>query len=173
MKKYLLALSGVLLLGAGCAGTPVANDVVGVADFRACVEGGYPVAGSYPRTCRAGNETFTEDIGNTQEKADVIRVVSPVPNTLVASPLSIVGEARGTWFFEASFPVRVVDANGVTLGTGIAQAAGEWMTMDFVPFTVIINFTASTTPTGTLVLEKDNPSGLPANDDSLTFPIWF
>jgi hypothetical protein len=47
------------------------------------------------------------------------------------------------------------------------------MTTNFVPFTAVITFTPATTATGTIVLEKDNPSGLPANDNSLTIPITF
>ena len=103
----------------------------------------------------------------------MIRVTSPLPNASVKSPLTITGEARGGWYFEASFPVKILDANGKVLGQHYAQAQGEWTTNEFVPFRSTLVFSAPTTPTGTLVLEKDNPSGLPQNADEIRVPIRF
>lgn len=100
-------------------------------------------------------------------------VTSPIPNALVSSPLQIDGQAKGTWFFEASFPVVIMDGNGKVIGTGYAQAQDEWMTTDFVPFRSVMTFTPPETETGTLILQKDNPSGLPEFDDSVSIPIRF
>ena len=83
------------------------------------------------------------------------------------------GEARGTWFFEASFPVRLLDGNGVELAVAPAQAQDDWMTEEFVPFAVRLQFFAPITATGTLVFEKDNPSGLPEHADELRVPVRF
>ncbi len=105
--------------------------------------------------------------------SDMIRVTTPVRNALVASPLVISGSARGTWYFEASFPVKILDANGKVLAQAPAQAQGEWMTTSFVPFSLSLPFATSTTATGTLVLMKDNPSGLPENDAEVRIPIRF
>jgi hypothetical protein len=102
-----------------------------------------------------------------------IRVASPQANATVASPLTVTGEARGTWFFEAQFPVRIVDANGNELGSSTAHALGDWMTANFVPFTANITFRDPATATGTLVFEKDNPSGLPQNAAEIRIPIRF
>lgn len=102
-----------------------------------------------------------------------ITVTSPQPNESVASPLTITGQARGSWYFEASFPVKLVDANGNILDQQPAQAQGEWMTTEFVPFEVTLTFARPATSTGTLILEKDNPSGLPENDNRLEIPISF
>ena len=109
---------------------------------------------------------------NSIEEA-IIQVSSPLPNTTVASPLTVTGKARGNWYFEASFPIRLFDGNGKELAVGIAQAQGEWMTTEFVPFQVTLNFTNPTTTTGTLVLEKDNPSGLPEHAAELRLPVKF
>ena len=103
----------------------------------------------------------------------IIQVTYPEPNAIVTSPLTVTGKARGTWYFEANFPVRLLDGNGREIAVIPAQAQGEWMTTNFVPFNVILNFTNPTTTIGTLVLEKDNPSGLPENDDSLEVPVLF
>lgn len=106
-------------------------------------------------------------------KDDLIKVYQPEANSKIQSPLTVTGEARGTWFFEASFPIFVLDEQGNQLGTGIAQAKSDWMTEDYVPFEATVEFQDSTTEKGTLVLKKDNPSGLPENDDELRIPIKF
>lgn len=115
--------------------------------------------------------TTTPDVSDPH--ANLIRVSAPLSGALVTSPLTVTGEARGTWYFEASFPVRILDANGVELGVVAAQAQGDWMTTEFVPFSAALSFATSTTATGTLVLEKDNPSGLPEHDDHIEIPIKF
>ena len=119
-------------------------------------------------------EPARPDYGSlTPGKENLIRVTTPVPNQIVKSPIQIEGEARGTWFFEASFPIRLLDANGKELGVAVAQAQDEWMTENFVPFKAELRFSNPTTVAGTLVLEKDNPSGLPEHDDELRLPIRF
>ena len=157
---------------------PVGNEnqnvpVVTVTNFEECVAAGNPVMESYPRQCRAGDKNFTEYIGNELEKTDLIRIDSPRPNTIITSPLEVTGQARGTWYFEASFPVKLFDGNGEQLAIIPAQAEGEWMTEKFVSFKATLEFSAPATDSGTLVLEKDNPSGLPENDDSLIVPVRF
>src|SRR5690606_22506193 len=98
----------------------------------------------------------------------------PAVNAFVSSPLNVAGVARGNWYFEASFPIEVVDANGKRLGLGIAEAQGDWMTEDFVPFESVIEFSAvPTTQTGKVILHKDNPSGLPEHDARVEIPVRF
>ncbi len=107
-------------------------------------------------------------------KADLIVVDTPLRDATVTSPLTITGKARGTWYFEASFPIVVVDWDGLIIGEGHADAQGDWMTEDFVPFTATVSFTVATdTPyrRGAVILQKDNPSGLPEHDDALEIPI--
>ena len=104
---------------------------------------------------------------------DLITVSQPVINQTVTSPLTITGEARGKWYFEASFPVILLDANNQELAKGVAEAQGGWMTENFVPFSVNLTFSPPATPTGQLILKKDNPSGLPANDAQLMVPVNF
>jgi hypothetical protein len=106
-------------------------------------------------------------------KAGLIRVREPEWRASVQSPLRIAGEARGYWFFEAAFPLKLLDAHGEPIAHSYAQAQGEWMTEDFVPFVAELPFAAPTTPTGTLVLEKQNASGLPEHADELRIPVCF
>jgi len=106
-------------------------------------------------------------------KEDLIQVDSPKANEIISSPLTISGQARGYWFFEASFPIKIFDANGNLLATAIAQAQSDWMTEDFVPFSAELEFVSPSTEEGVLVLEKDNPSGLSENDNEIKIPVLF
>ena len=123
-----------------------------------------------------------EGVGNAAQKAGLIRLTSPRPNATISSPLTITGEARGYWYFEASFPVVLVDWDGRIIAQGIAQAQGDpdatdgagWMTEDFVPFEATLTFAADPNAysnRGSLILQKDNPSGLPQYDDALEIPV--
>lgn len=114
-----------------------------------------------------------ESIGNEQEKIDLIEVESPRPNTEISSPIIIKGKARGTWFFEGSFPIKLLDDKNIIIGSTTAKADGEWMTQNFVPFTASLTFSPSGTKKGKLILQKDNPSGLPENEDFLEIPLKF
>ncbi len=142
-------------------------------DFATCADRGFPILETYPRVCKAGDKTFTEEIGPQPFVSDNVVVTQPLSNAKVISPIYLKGEAKGNWFFEASFPVSVVDANGTVLGGSIATAKGDWMTTSFVPFEATITFKTPTTAAGWIVLTKDNPSGLPENDDEERMPIKF
>lgn len=167
---FFIAVVLVLLVGFVYFGKGP-NDVL---SFNDCVSAGYPVMESYPRRCAVPNgQTFTEDIGNILEKTDLIRLSSPTPGETVSSPLSISGEARGYWFFEASAPVEILDSAGKILGVGYVTTIGEWMTEEFVQFAGELVFDNPGVGTGKLVLKKDNPSGLPEHDDMIYFPVNF
>jgi len=150
--------------------------LVVVTSFEECVATGSPVMESYPRQCRYGNQTFVENVGNELEKTDLIHLNTPRPNQVITSPLVVTGGARGTWFFEASFPVVLVDWDGRIIAQGVAQAKSDWMTTDFVPFEATVTFTVDEnvySRRGALILRKDNPSGLPEHNDALEVPIMF
>ena len=117
-----------------------------------------------------GNATPTPPTAEPFESENV-KIVSPLPGARVAKTFTVTGQARGTWYFEASFPVMVRDMNDVVLASTFAQAQGEWMTPEFVPFTSSVSVTGAYSGPATLVLLKDNPSGLPENDDSVSIPI--
>ncbi len=105
---------------------------------------------------------------------DLIVVTSPRVGEQVANPIELKGMARGYWFFEASAPVVVTNWDGLIIGEGIITADGEWMTEDFVPFTGTLSYELpanSYSATGTLIFKKDNPSGLPENDEAYEMSI--
>lgn len=113
------------------------------------------------------------DVADAPEH-ELIRVFTPRAGDAVKSPLTIMGEARGTWFFEATFSVVVVDWDGRIIGEGYATAQDNWMTENFVPFSATITFIAPELYNrGAIILQKSNPSGLPEYDDALEIPITF
>jgi hypothetical protein len=144
-----------------------------VTNFQECVEAGFPVMESYPEQCSNSEETFTRDIGNALEKADLIRVSTPRPGDqiIAGETYELSGEARGYWFFEATFPFEIVTEDGEELFSYYATAEGEWMTEEFVSFNA--EFTVPTEYEGpaTLILRRSNASGLSEHDDELTVPI--
>ena len=174
-KKYSIILATIIILGFSVTWKLTNNPIpIVVTNFEECVTTGSPVMESYPRQCRYDNQTFVEGIGNELEKVDLIRISNPRPNQVIKSPLTITGEARGTWFFEASFPVVLANWDGLIIAQGIAQAKSEWMTTDFVPFEATLTFTVDKnvySNRGALILRKDNPSGLPEHDDALEIPV--
>ena len=90
----------------------------------------------------------------------------------VSLPLTINGTVPGNWFFEGSFPVFLKDANGTQIAVALAQTTEDWMTTNIIPFTVTlpaINYQGA----GTVVFTKDNPSGEPQFDASVTVNVIF
>lgn len=104
----------------------------------------------------------------------LIRLDYPEPNSVISSPLQITGEARGQWFFEATFPVVLTNWDGEIIAQGQATAEGEWMTEEFVPFSASLDFPSPEYgDRGALILQRANASGLPQNDDALEITIFF
>lgn len=105
---------------------------------------------------------------------DLFILEAPLPGAEIHSPLQVRGQARGTWFFEGSFPLILTDWDGLIIAEGYATAQGEWMTTDWVPFEGELVFEKPTYGTrGTLILQKDNPSDLPEFDDAREITIFF
>ena len=112
-----------------------------------------------------------EEITYTNASTDLITVDLPFPGAVTGKKFSVIGKARGKWFFEASFPLELQDKDGKTIANSYAQAEGEWMTENFVPFKGTIKAPDSYIGGATLILHKDNASGLPEHDASISFPI--
>ena len=200
MRRLTTLMVVLLALGACAPETPradsapitpskeatVVSDTSGTAttdaidSFVSCAAAGYPIMESFPRQCRTPDgRLFVEEVtpppadpGSTAFE-DLIVVRNPAPGALVASPLSIEGEARGTWYFEATFPLRLETLTGEVIATGYAEASGDWMTEDFVPFTARIEFDLPVEAEGVLIAEKSNPSGLPEHAAEVSVPVRF
>jgi hypothetical protein len=162
MKSSSLIVSALalVLLGAGCL--PETPTTV------------TPPTSAPPTTVTPPEDLPPGTFKTVKGKTDSIRNVQLVPTgDRVLSPLIIAGEAR-LWYFEASFPVKLMDQNNRTLVETYASADGDWMTEDWVPFTSELIFTPPPAGTrGKLILMKDNPSGLPEHDDRVEIPVMF
>lgn len=183
MKWYIALAVLVIAIGGYFLFAQKINNGVAITNFEECAKAGNPIMESYPRQCRtAEGKTFSENVGNEVEKIDLVRITSPRPNDTITSPLTVKGVARGNWFFEASFPLILTDWDGKIIAESFAQAKGDWMTTEFVPFEGTLVFESPVfeetdenhfNRRGSLILKKDNPSGLPENDDALEIPIMF
>lgn len=123
----------------------------------------------------AGPPQATGEPSYTNTSEDEIRVSSPVVGQVITSPFTVTGEARGSWFFEATAPMVVVDWDGRIIGEGYVTAVGDWMTDEFVPFEGEVTFTPdiSVSSAGALILQKSNASDLPENDAAVEIAISF
>ena len=100
-----------------------------------------------------------------------VLIYSPIKNSTVTNPVAIIGEVPGNWSTEAQFPVQLKDDKGNIVAQAPAHVLGNWQTTQLVPFSVQLTFTTTESGSGTLVLQKDNPSGLPQNSDFVSIPI--
>lgn len=118
----------------------------------------------------------------TRGETDLIKLFSLQDGEIIKSPLIVTGKARGSWFFEADFPVLLTDWDGLIIAESSAQAQENWMTTDYVSFEAVLVFESPVFPgadeehfsrRGYLILQKDNPSALPEYDDALEVSIKF
>ncbi len=108
-------------------------------------------------------------------KDDLMVIDSPELNGVVTSPIQITGQAKGTFFYEGSFPILVTDSKGQIIGDGVATAQGAWATESLVPFTATIPYllpSGSTEKTGTIILQSED-SVTQANPKYRAVPIVF
>lgn len=118
-----------------------------------------------------GGANIVKKIKYINSSKDLIDVTLPTPGAVVGKSFSVTGQARGTWYFEASFPVLVLGKDGEVLDQIPAAAESDWMTENFVPFRADIEIPDGYTGPATVVLKNDNPSGDPARDKSISFDI--
>lgn len=125
-----------------------------------------------------GNPETPQPVTGCGEEAnnivnDIV-IMSPTPESEVTSPLIISGQARGNWFFEATFPIQLTTVHGLILGNTQAQAQSDWMTEGYVPFIATLDFNMpNDVDQGELIFEKANPSGLPEHGAEYRLPVKF
>ena len=115
-------------------------------------------------------ENIFDQVTYINTTADKIIVTTPYPGAVVGKEFSVLGQASG-WYFEGVFPIDVVDVNNNILWQGPAMSQSDWMTSNPVAFKADIKITNGYTGPATLTLRKDNPSGDPINDASMSMPI--
>ena len=119
------------------------------------------------------NDT-ADDVAEDASTHELIEVTAPQPGVTVGSPIELSGQARGTWFFEATAPLVVTNWDGLIIGEGYITADDDWMTEEYVPFSGSIDYSLpadSYSATGTIIFQRANPSGLPENDDAFEIRV--
>ncbi len=102
---------------------------------------------------------------------DLIKLKSPKKNDVISSPVVINGDARGVWYFEGVFPVRLESDGGKIIAETYATALGDWMTNDYVPFELSVAFDVTTATSGRLVLTSGSTSV--SNKNEMVIPVLF
>jgi hypothetical protein len=174
LKRLIVAFAAVLLVGFGAVAAYAwrASTINHLKDEK--------------RQLQSQNESLKTALQNEQykvaeegyhsylsDKGVKIWIYAPAKNALVTSPVGVIGRVPGSWSFEAQFPVMLKNKDGAVIAQGTAHLLGPWTTGELVPFSAELTYTKSVAGTGTLVLEKDNPSGLATNEDSVSIPVLF
>lgn len=164
MKNYLFLMFVLLIIGVGCQKTKP----VDLSDGQNSVT---TTGTSYDQYLNHEVPTSTIlEVGN----GEVLQIYTPLSGQAVLSPLKVYGLAPAPWFFEASFPIKIVDDNGKVLAQAPTQAQGEWMKPGLIPFVAYLNFESPLDiKIGKLIFSADNPSGLPEYDRSVSMPVKF
>ncbi len=119
--------------------------------------------------------TAEQSTSSTETKVmpdqSTVELISPQSDELLRSPYRVEGRASGGWFFEATLPVVLKTASGVTLVETYGQADKDWMTSDWVNFHADLLFVPNGEKMGVLIIKKDNPSGLPENEAQVSYPV--
>lgn len=149
-----------------------------ITNYGDCVAAGNVILETYPEQCKTNDgRSFTRDITDelnkykyTSNKGVELIINGPIKNESVTSPFVVMGQVPGSWSFEGTFQLELKRKNGNSLTAKSVQLRGEWTTEELVPFDAAVSYSGYTGE-ATLVLRKDNPSGLPSNDDTVIIPL--
>lgn len=116
-------------------------------------------------------ETILEAMSGVNAEPNEITVSTPKAQSTTSKIIATEGNAPGTWYFEASFPISIEDPTGKALGQKFATAQSDWMTTNLVPFKGSVTVTGNYTGPAFLKIKNDNPSGEPERDKYIRIPI--
>lgn len=151
-------------------------DAQKILSFEDCVKAGYQVTDGKRRQCALpdgriyAEETTLSPVYRNIKPSDIV-ISTPHAGGVTGKEFLVKGSVRGGWFFEGVFPVEVRSQRGEKLVSTYAAAEGNWMTTESVVFTAKVTVPATYIGPATLILRKDNPSGLRENDASVAIPI--
>lgn len=101
-------------------------------------------------------------------------VTSPLPNSKVTSPLKVTGTVPSGWMFEGVSIIKLVDEKNKLIVQGQAKEVvpGSWTSGEPIAFGATLTF-KTTAKSGFLILQNDNPSGIPEKSILFTVPVSF
>jgi len=162
---------GVILIGGLVAGYLMWSSPDNTQEGTWMCQNGEWVKQGNPTANKPARECEPEPGQEAPSKQEQVSLSQPQANKTLTSPVSVKGQAKGSWFFEGVLPVRLETRDGQALAEGSLQAQGEWMTEEMVPFAGELEYEVSSSTEGFLVIKKSNPSGLPENEDRYQVPV--
>ena len=128
-------------------------------------------------TCQYPIDNSTNEVSKIEysENKEGPVVTVPGKHTKVTSPVIIKGTVPPGWMFEGVFPIKIVEYESGVLVQGLATEVipGSWQSGQPVEFQASLDLPERAIGGGTIILENDNPSGLPENAKSFQIPILF
>ncbi len=117
-----------------------------------------------------------DEVSNTDqqvlsEKGSILILDNIKDGDTVDEGFQIKGRVSGEWFFEGTFPVRVLNTQGEIIESLIAASEGGWMTSNLVDFTFTLDLDLDKESIVKIVFEKSNASNLVENDDSASITV--
>ncbi|MEA1929347.1 MAG: GerMN domain-containing protein [Patescibacteria group bacterium] len=107
-----------------------------------------------------GNDNFADQAISIDETTELV-VSQPLADDVIESPLTVEGQALGSWFFEGQFALTLIDGEGEVLGETLVLASlgadNEMGPEAMVPFDTIMLFGETEAGTGHLIFEPANP----------------
>ena len=127
--------------------------------------------------CSGGNASIpsqddASSLSSSSSVASGVTLLFPLRDFVVKSPVTVIGTAPNTWYFEGSLPVQITDDAGAILAEGPAMTKDDWMSDGMHPFSVDFTFTTKAVA-GFIVIKKDNPSGDTERDAEVKVPVRF
>jgi len=102
----------------------------------------YEICKQLTTICEKDAQEEIENIGGEvlSEKGQTLYLDNIKSGDTVQMGYKMKGQAPGSWYFEGSFPVRVLNIQGEVVSSLVASTSDDWMTENSVPFSVVIDF---------------------------------
>jgi len=136
--------------------------------FAACSPPSQPEAAAPAAAPPADARVVTAKPASAGEQ---LKVTAPAPGARLQSGFIAEGSAPGFWYFEAVFPITLVDEAGAVLAEAPGQAVDDWMTAGPVRFRTPVAFKVTGETKAWLVFTKDNETGEAENDGEVRVPV--
>ncbi len=118
--------------------------------------------------------TYNQFLDFVDLEADIpVEIISPELGMEIGPPVSVQGQASGTWFFEAILPISVTNVEGSVLAEDLIMTEEDWMTEEMIAFEKELDFEAPDANFGFIKISKNDPSGIPRNANDYYWPIEF